>query len=114
MVKDIQNSEHYTWGNNCDGWHLLKNENLNIICEKMPPGTSETRHYHKNAQQFFFILSGRAVIEIEGEENELNSQQGVHILPKQKHRIYNKSEVELTFLLISNPPAQADRYNIIK
>lgn len=49
-------AEHYTWGGNCDGWHLVKNAELSIIEERMPSGTAEVRHFHQRAQQFFYIL----------------------------------------------------------
>ncbi len=28
MKKSKENSEHYNWGNNCNGWHLVKSENF--------------------------------------------------------------------------------------
>jgi hypothetical protein len=62
-----ENAPHYVWGDNCDGWHLLQESNLSVIEERMPPGASEVRHFHTNAQQFFFILSGRAVMETNNE-----------------------------------------------
>ena len=61
------NAPHYVWGDNCDGWHLLQESNLSVIEENMPPGASEVRHFHTNAQQFFFILSGQAVMETNSE-----------------------------------------------
>ena len=57
-------AEHYTWGQNCDGWQLVKGASLSVIQEQMPPGTSEVRHFHQKAQQFFFILSGEAAMEV--------------------------------------------------
>ena len=51
-------AEHYTWGEGCDGWHLLKSDNLSVIQETMPPGTAEVPHYHRHSRQFFFILEG--------------------------------------------------------
>ena len=30
-----KNSEHYTWGGNCDGWHFLKTPGLSIIRERV-------------------------------------------------------------------------------
>jgi hypothetical protein len=33
----------------------LQESNLSVIEERMPPGASEVRHFHTNAQQFFFI-----------------------------------------------------------
>jgi hypothetical protein len=35
MIKSTENSEHYQWGNLCDGWHLLKSDTLSVIQEKM-------------------------------------------------------------------------------
>lgn len=56
MIKNQTNAEHYIWGAHCEGWHLVKTDDLSIIQERMPPGTAEKRHYHQHAQQFFFIL----------------------------------------------------------
>jgi len=38
-IKNTNNAEHYLWGDNCDGWHLLKTDSLSIIQENMPPDT---------------------------------------------------------------------------
>jgi hypothetical protein len=54
------NAEHYTWGQGCDGWYLVKNDQVNIIQERMPPGAAETLHKHTKARQFFFVLAGRS------------------------------------------------------
>ena len=74
-----ENAPHYIWGDNCDGWHLLQESNLSLIEELMSPGTSEVCHFHKNAQQFFFILSGRATMEANGDRILLLAGQGVAI-----------------------------------
>lgn len=50
------NAEHYRWGADCDAWHLVKDAELSVIEECMPPGTAETLHYHQRAQQFFYVL----------------------------------------------------------
>lgn len=108
----IQNAEHYTWGNNCDGWHLVKNPSLSVIQEKMPPHTEESLHFHHKAQQFFYILKGIASIKIDEEWVEVPAFQGVHILPKQIHQIRNNSNEDLEFLVISEPLAHGDRTNM--
>lgn len=56
-----ENAPHYIWGDHCDGWHLLKECNLSVIEERMPSGTGEVRHFHRKAQQFFYVLSGQAI-----------------------------------------------------
>lgn len=59
-------AEHYIWGNRCDGWHLVKNPQLSVIQERMPAGTAEVRHFHHRAQQFFYVLAGKVVMEVDG------------------------------------------------
>lgn len=111
-LKTIENSEHYIWGDSCDGWHLLKTNSLSIIQEKMPPNTSETLHFHKNAQQFFYILKGVAAFEVEGELFDVSEKQGFHIKPNQKHKIFNKTANDLEFIVISEPKSHGDRTNL--
>ena len=57
MIKSEKNSAHYVWGGVCDGWHYLKSDALSVIKERVPAGRSEIRHFHKFAEQFFYILS---------------------------------------------------------
>ena len=63
------NAEHYRWGDDCDGWHLVKDKQLSVIEEFMPPGAAEVRHHHERSQQFFYILIGEALMEINGENS---------------------------------------------
>ena len=75
----------------------------------MPPGTSEVLHHHRHAQQFFFVLSGRAQMEVAGEVISINAGEGIHIPAEVRHRIRNVSTEELRFLVISQPPSHGDR-----
>ncbi|MBI5029863.1 MAG: cupin domain-containing protein [Chloroflexi bacterium] len=105
------NAEHYTWGNNCDGWRLVNRMDLSVIHECMPPGTSEVRHYHQTARQFFFVLSGVATLEIDGQRELLHAQQGVEVAPSVPHQMMNESENATEFIVISHPTTQGDRVN---
>ncbi len=102
-------AEHYVWGEGCDGWHLAQSAGLSIIHERMPPGTSEARHFHRAARQFFFVLSGMATIEVEGRTEVLRAHEGVEVAPGVPHRIWNESELEVEFLVVSQPPSHGDR-----
>jgi mannose-6-phosphate isomerase-like protein (cupin superfamily) len=104
-----QNAEHYTWGDACDGWHLLKSPRLSVIQERVPPGGAETRHFHERAQQFFYILSGEAVMEMDGGETVLKPGQGLAVPPGVSHRLRNRGNMDLIFLVISAPPSHGDR-----
>lgn len=103
------NVEHYFWNKVCEGWHLVKTDSLSVIQEKMPTQTSERLHYHNNARQFFFILSGIALFEVDGKNIEVQENSGIHILPKQRHRIFNKTEDDLHFIVISQPKSHGDK-----
>ncbi len=103
------NSEAYTWGSNCKGWHLVNNKSLSVIQELMLPNTTETEHKHKNAQQFFFILKGIATFEINHTLIEVHAGEGVHIEPNSAHQIKNLSSENIEFLVISQPHAHGDR-----
>ena len=103
------NAEHYNWGDNCDGWHLLNNDELSIIQEKMLPGTSEVMHYHQKARQFFYILSGVADFMIGEKQYTLMSTDGIEVPPLVPHKIFNESNGELNFLVISQPKSHGDR-----
>lgn len=112
MKTTQENSEHYFWGNNCDGWHFLKSDSLSIIREKMPPGTEETMHFHSKSQQFFYILSGAATFVLNDKTETVAANEGLHILPGTHHQIKNNGTEDLHFLVISEPKAHGDRTNI--
>lgn len=108
-VVDRSKAEHYLWGNGCSGWHLLRRGDFSVIEECVPPGQSEQRHFHNISRQFFYILQGEAVMEVEGSEFILKAQQGIEILPGVAHQFRNESNVEVKFLVVSVPPSQDDR-----
>lgn len=104
--------QHYQWGDGCDGWNFVDEPTLSVKQEKMPPGTSEALHYHERAQQFFFILKGIAHFEVEGETIVVNTNEGLHIVAGKQHRISNRAETDLEFILSSQPSTIGDRINI--
>lgn len=108
----IENAEHYRWGDCCDGWYLVKNDALNVIQERMPPGTAETLHKHGKAQQFFYVISGEAEIDIEGKATLLKAGEGVLVAPGLAHRVQNRSKSELNLIVTSQPPSHGDRMEV--
>ena len=108
-IVSTENAEHYFWGIRCDGWHLVHTEHLSVIQERVPSGSGEVRHYHTKSEQFFYVLSGIATLEIEGIIVLLKSHEGVSVLPKQVHQLRNQHSEDLIFLVISTPPSHSDR-----
>src|SRR5579863_9177486 len=79
-------AEHYTWGQGCDGWYLVKNDQITVIQERMPPGTAETLHQHTKARQFFFVVAGKAAMEHGGVVTALTPGTGLEVPAGVPHR----------------------------
>ena len=100
---------HYVWGDACDGWHLLRAAGLSVIEERMPAGTSEVRHWHARALQFFYVIAGTLTLEVEGTRHRLPARTGIHLPQGTAHQAINESSDVVDFLVISMPPAHGDR-----
>src|SRR6266480_5874652 len=92
---------HYSWANACDGWRLIDTPGLSVVEERVPPGSEEVRHYHNEARQFFYVLSGSAVLEMEGQEHGVPAGSGIEVAPGVQHKFLNRSEQDVVFLVIS-------------
>ncbi len=106
---DVSCAPHYGWAGNSDGWHLVDGPDLSVIQERVPPGDREVRHFHASARQFFYVLTGDAVLEVAGQRHRLRPGQGIEIPPGTPHQFINESSTPVTFLVISAPHARGDR-----
>jgi mannose-6-phosphate isomerase-like protein (cupin superfamily) len=104
------NAEYYRWGHDCDAWHLVKDHDFSVIEEMIPPGAAEVRHFHKQSQQFFYILSGEAMMEVEGDPVLVPAGSGIRVMPGVRHQIRNPSSSPLRLLVISHPPSHGDKW----
>jgi mannose-6-phosphate isomerase-like protein (cupin superfamily) len=105
-------ANHYLWAKVCDGWRLANCPDLSVIEEKVPAGASEARHYHEKARQFFYILSGIATFELDGNEFQISANSGIEVAPGLRHKFMNKSSDDVCFLVISAPSTQGDRIDV--
>lgn len=108
-VRNRANSEHYVWAEVCDGCRILDEQDLSVIEERMPPGTSEARHVHGRANQLFYVLQGTLTIEVEGDVVHLSAGDACNVKPGQKHQAHNASSEPVRFLVISAPTTRGDR-----
>ncbi len=103
-------ADHYAWGQGCDGWRLVASSGLSVIEERMPPGSSETRHYHAVSRQFFYVLRGELVVECGSERWEIGERHGLELPPGVVHQVRNEGAVDAEFLVVSQPPSHGDRH----
>jgi mannose-6-phosphate isomerase-like protein (cupin superfamily) len=108
-VISAANAEHYTWGEVCDGWHLVRAAGLSVIEERMPAGSKEQRHWHQRARQFFYVLEGELTMAFDDRTVTLPPRHGIEIAPEIPHQARNSSDAETRFLVISQPPSHGDR-----
>ncbi len=115
-IISVANAEHYKWGGptatDCDGWYLQRSAGLNVIEELMPPGTAETRHLHRHARQFFYVLAGELTLEVEHHDFVLHAGEGLEIAPGQEHQAMNRSAKDARMLVVSQPPSHGDRVEV--
>lgn len=108
-IINTSRAAHYQWRGTCDGWPLVAQPGLSVKQERMPPGTSEERHFHARARQFFYVLSGVLSMEVDGAVFHLSARDGMEIAPHTPHQARNDSESDVEFLVISAPGTQEDR-----
>lgn len=69
------------------------------IDEKNIDKSKDTLHYHKQGIEFYLTIEGKAVLEVEGNQVELNENQLVMVEPGEKH--YVKQVTQTPFSVIS-------------
>ena len=69
----------------------------------IPPGKASLLPYHPEAEESYYIVSGKAHILIGEQESTISAGQIVLIPPKNLHQIRNIGEDDLEFLAICVP-----------
>jgi mannose-6-phosphate isomerase-like protein (cupin superfamily) len=76
---------------------------------RVPVGAATQRHYHRVSEEFYYLLEGRGVMEIDGEEREVVPGDAVLIPAGAWHTI--RATDPLRFLCCCAPPyAHEDTY----
>lgn len=111
-VKSIKNSQHFSWGEKCDGWFLAQNPNVVVIQETMLPHTSEKKHYHEKTWQFIYVLEGTLTMEIGDQTLTIQPFEGIEMPPPIPHNFHNRTDLNIIYLLIGVPNLSNDRINL--
>lgn len=111
-VISTKTAPHFLWGDKCDGWWLKKNGRFTVIFESMPKGAAEIKHFHNIIEQFFYVLEGELNIEVDNVSYHLQQNESIIIMPQSVHKVYNQSEQDVKFLVVSSPDSHEDRVNV--
>jgi len=75
----------------------------------LPAGAATDRHHHKLSEEFYYVLSGAGVMEVDGESREVGAGDAILIPAGAWHRI--RATEDLRFLCCCAPPyAHEDTY----
>ncbi|KAB7764912.1 cupin domain-containing protein [Xanthomonas maliensis] len=108
-VINRSSAPHDRWGGACDGWHLLGLPELSVIEERVPPLASETRRRHLRARQFFRVLDGQAMLELDGTTHVLRAGDGLHVPPGAPHQLHDALQADVRLRVVSSPYSHGDR-----
>lgn len=82
-------------------------QNQSLAEATLPAGGATRRHYHKLAEEFYFILEGTGVMEIDGETREVKAGDAILIPPNAWHQVTAGDKL-LRFLCCCAPPYAHD------
>jgi mannose-6-phosphate isomerase-like protein (cupin superfamily) len=76
--------------------------NQSLAEARIPAGGSTQRHYHKDSEELYYLLSGSGRMEIDGETKDVGPGDAILIPAGSWHEI--TAEEELVFLCCCAPP----------
>ncbi len=68
------------------------------------PGDTAAKHYHKDAEHFFYVLSGEGILHADEESIHLKPGNVALVNPGEVHWFENPSQAEFAFLEFWAPP----------
>lgn len=76
-------------------------EKQSLAEARLPEGGETQRHYHKLSEEIYFMLEGKALMEIDGEEREIGPGDAILIQPGAWHQV--KAITDIQFLCCCAP-----------
>ena len=80
---------------------------VNVIV--MPPGYEGFRHYHDTQDELYFVHSGRALVEVDGEKRELGPGGLCHVESTTPRKVSNAGDDDLVLLVVGGKGGYVER-----
>jgi mannose-6-phosphate isomerase-like protein (cupin superfamily) len=74
------------------------------ISSYQPRGYAEV-HSHQVAENLYYILQGRGLVELDGVRHLVEPHMVIHIPPGVRHGIFNTGLEDLVFIVVASPPS---------
>ena len=80
-------------------------ESAKYFCDLycLKSGQDQRIHSHKDSDKIYFVLQGKGLFHIAGEEKELSSGEAVVARPGQDHGVKNSAAEDLVLLVFMTP-----------
>lgn len=108
MLKNVSKVSSVEWASSHFSWLFVDSHNIGVKLEEIPRGGKSDLHFHKKSYQFFFVLEGEAVFNMEDHSFGLKKHEGIEVSLGKKHQISNRGKERLLFLLVSSPKVRND------
>jgi mannose-6-phosphate isomerase-like protein (cupin superfamily) len=79
-------------------------DRLEVVLGQIEYGGQADPHVHPDLEQAFFVLEGRAVVEIAGETEAVGPNDFIYLPPGTPHRVTPLEGSPLKILIIYSPP----------
>jgi mannose-6-phosphate isomerase-like protein (cupin superfamily) len=100
--KDYSKTIIFSGDDFAEGGHLLQ-----VVT--VPPRTKQRLHLHKRQTEIFYVLEGRASIEIAGEEFDARAGDAFICTPGDRHSLWNQSDQDFRLIVFKiNKPEEED------
>ena len=80
--------------------------NQSLAEATLEPGQATQRHYHREAEEIYFVLEGEAEMELEGDRARVDPGTAIPIPSGSRHQIRNVGAGPLRILCCCSPPYQ--------
>jgi len=112
-INNKHNAERFTSERGETIWELLGNkagvlDSHSIARVELKAKGSSAKHYHRVAEESYYILSGQARIVIDDEECTMMPGDVVAIPRMATHQIFNDTDELVIFLAVCSPPWTED------
>ena len=80
---------------------------------KVNPGQTTRKHRLNGASEVYYIIKGKGIMEINGEQQEVQAGCAVYIPPDAEQSIQNTGEEDLNFICLVDPAWQPEHEVIV-
>lgn len=81
----------------------VESANISMQISSIPVGSEQPIHKHE-PEQCYYIVKGKGLMILEGEEQIVTSGDAVYVPSNKEHGIRNIGDIELEYLTANTPP----------